>query len=285
MVRDLAPLTTPIYHWPHGREVGPAGGSAVQKWVTEYNLGIGKAAVVGPDEVTPQTGPSAALSTADRAHFHAKALLRSLVSMVGKGVARDYFFAAAPGPFSLIGDDFFSSLEAHPAAYPGDELGGEVVHSFAKMLARFQGPGPSGGARQLRLVSIAQGGNHAQFTGDGSDPHPPLYDRDVLAVLPFQASPSRFVIPVYVMTRDMLTLYDPGAPAGDLSRFDLPDETFRITLANLPESSSPPAVSAYDPLRDESTPARLVSREGETAVFELAATDYPRILNLEYSGG
>jgi hypothetical protein len=159
------------------------------------------------------------------------------------------------------------------------------MHAFSRMLGRFQGPGPNGGARQLKLLSIAQNGNHAQFTGDGSDPHPPLYDRDVLAVLPFQASPGRFVIPVYVMTRDMLTLYDPGAPASDISRFDLPDETFRITLGNLPETITPPTVSAYDPLRDESTPARLVSREGDTAVFELATTDYPRLLNLEYAPG
>jgi hypothetical protein len=285
LIRDISPVTTPIYHWPHGREVGPAGGAPVQKWVTEYNLGIGKAPVVGPDEVTPQSGPAATLSTADRAHFHAKALLRSLVSMVGKGMTRDYFFAAAPGAFSLIGDDFFSALEAHPGTYPGDQLGSEVMHSFARTLARFQGPGPSGAARQLKLLSIAQDGNHAQFSGDGTDPHPPLYDRDVLAVLPFQSSPTRFVIPVYVMTRDLLTLYDPTAPASDLTRFDLPDETFRITLGNLPEGGTPPSVSAYDPIRDQSTPARLLSREGETAVVELSATDYPRLLTLEYAGG
>ncbi len=282
LVRDLAPMTSTIYGFPHGRTVGPAGGAPVQKWVTEYNLSPGSATVVGPDGLTPQSGGSATLSSADRAHFQAKALLRSLVSMVSKGMTREYFFATAPGTLSLIGDAFFAALEAHPGTYPGDQAGGETMAGFRSMLGAFQGPGPAGAARQLVIDSIAQDGNHAQFAGDGTAAHPPLYDRDVLAVLPFQTSPSRFVIPVYVMTRDLLTLYQPGASPSDPTRFDLPDENFRITLSNLPVSSSPPSVSAFDPLRNRATPARLVSREGDTAVFELAATDYPRLLSVDY---
>jgi hypothetical protein len=284
LIRDIAPFTTRVYHFPHGRNVGPAGGSPVQKWITEYNLGVGKATVVGPDEVTPQTAGSATLTAADREHFHAKALLRSLVSMIGKGISREYFFGAAPGAFSLVGERFFSALEEHPGDYPGDQLGGETMSSFHNLLSRFQGPGPAGAPPQLKLVSVAQDGNHAQFAGDASSAHPPLYDRNMLALLPFQSSPTHFVIPFYVMTLDMLTLYDPGAPSSDLARFDLPNETFTVTLANLPESARPPTVGAYDPLHDASTSARLVSREGSTAVFELSASDYPRLLTLDYSG-
>jgi hypothetical protein len=204
--------------------------------------------------------------------------------MVNKGMTREYFFAAAPGSLSLIDGRFFAALEAQPGSYPGDQLGGETMDGFRNMLAHFQGPGPNGPARQLKLLSIAQEGNHAQFTGDGSAAHPTLYDRNVLAVFPFQSSPTRFVIPVYVMTRDLLTLYEPAASPSDIGRFDLPDETFRVTLGNLPESTGAPAVSAYDPLRNQSTPARLLTREGETATFEIAATDYPRLLSIEYPG-
>ena len=78
---------------------------------------------------------------------------------------------------------------------------------------------------------------------------------------------------------------DPAAPTSDITRYDLPNETFRITLGNLPESKNAPVVSAYDPLHDEHTPTRLLTREGHTATFELSATDYPRLLSLEYSGG
>ncbi|MCW3028218.1 MAG: putative glycosyl hydrolase, partial [Solirubrobacterales bacterium] len=284
LIRDLAPFTTYVYHFPHGRNVGPPGGSPVQKWITEYNLAPGKAPVVGPDEATPQTGPAATLSSADKAHFHAKALLRSLTAMVNKGMTREYFFAAAPGSLSLIDSRFFSALEAEPGSYPGDQLGGETMDGFRNMLAHFQGPGPTGGARQLKLISISQNGRHAQFAGDGSAAHPNLYDHSLLAVLPFQSSPTHFVIPVYVMTRDLLTLYDPNASPADISRFDLPDETFRVTLGNLPEGGAAPSVSAYDPLRNQNTSARLLTREGETATFEIAATDYPRLLNIEYTG-
>jgi hypothetical protein len=281
LIRDLAPFTTHVYGDPHGREVGPPGGAPPQKWITEYNLGTGGATPVGPDGVTPAP---VTLTSAEEAHFQAKALLRSLVATVGKGMSRDYFFAAAPGGLSLIGESFWSALEANPSAYPGDALGGETMNGFRDMLAQFRGPGPGGAPRQLQLLAIAQDGNHAQFTGDGTAAHPTLYDRNVLAVLPFQASPTRFEIPVYVMTRDLLTLYDPDAPPTDSARFDLPDETFRITLGDLPATTNPPTINAYDPLRNTNTPAQLISRTGDTAVVEIAATDYPRILTLDYGG-
>ena len=160
------------------------------------------------------------------------------------------------------------------------------MSAFRSLLSQFNGPGPGpDGARQLKLTSIAQNGNHAQFKGDGTAAHPDLYDREVLAVLPFQSSPTHFTIPVYVMTRDLLTLYDPNAPTSDIHRFDLPKEKFRITLANLPASTTAPTISSYDPLRHENTTATLLSREGDTATIELTATDYPRILNIQYSGG
>jgi hypothetical protein len=281
-IRDVAPFTTYVYGFPHGREVGPAGGAPVQKWITEFNVSPARGTVVGPDEVTPQTQPSAALTAADHAHFEAKTVLRSLVANVSKGVSREYFYHAGPGPMDLLGEGFFKALEANPGVYPGAQTGGETIDGLRNMLARFAGPGPEGKARQLTLSAIAQEGQHAQFAGDGSAAHPALYDRDVLAVFPFQSSPTRFVIPVYVMTRDLLTLYEPSASASDVHRFDLPAENFRITLGNLPEAAQAPAVSAYDPLLDQQTPARLLSRAGTSATFEIAATDYPRMLTIEY---
>jgi hypothetical protein len=172
LIRDLAPFTTDIYGFPHGREVGPAGGTPPQEWVTEYNLGIGKATAMEPDGTTPASGNSATLTAADEAHFHAKVALRSLVADVSKGIAREYFYAAKAGGLSLVGEQFFSALEANPSTYPGDALGGETMTGLRNMLAQFQGPGPGDTPRQLQLLSIAQEGNHAQFTGDGT-PAPP----------------------------------------------------------------------------------------------------------------
>jgi hypothetical protein len=280
LIRDLSPNTNYIYGYPHGRYVGPPGGEPLQKWVTEYNLSRGGADIMGADGVTPQTGVT--FTQADKIHFHAKALLRSLVSMVGKGMSREYFYAAFGAGYGLIGPSFWSALAEHPETYPGRETGGEVMSGFRNMLAHFQGPGPSGQARQLTLTAISQQGDHAQFAGDGTNAHPSLYDREVLAVLPFQSSPTRFVIPVYVMTRDLLTLYRPTAPESDITRFDLPDESFRITLGNVPEGGPTPSVSAYDPLTNASTPARLIARHGNQVEVELAATDYPRLLTIDF---
>ena len=282
LIRDIAPITTTIYKAPHGRHVAAAHQTPPQLWVTEYNLGIGHAQVMGPDESTPQTGPAATLTPADRAHFEAKVVLRSLVSMVGKGVAREYFYGAGPGALSLIGEPFFTAASADRHAYPGDALGGETMTGLRNLLGRFHGTGPGRATRQLTLRSISQQGDHAQFAGDGTAAHPSLYDRDVLAVFPFQTSPTSFVIPVYVMTRDLLTLYEPNAQPSDIKRFDLPAESFRITLGNLPAGGPPPALGAYDPLTDRETPARLISRTGSTVTVEMNATDYPRLLSLSF---
>ncbi len=281
VVRDIAPLTTSINGVPHGRNVTTPGGTALQTWMTEYNINTNTLFPANPENPINYDGSK--VSAAQASRLQAEILLRSLVSMINKGMTREYFYAAAHEEgFNLIGENFMKTLDAKPSTYPGDELGGETMTAFRDMLSRFQGPGPTGGARQLELLSVAQEGNHAEFNGDGTAAHPNLFDMEVLAVFPFQSAPTQFVIPVYVMTPNLTTVYNSNEPESSLTRFDLPNESFRITLGNLPETIDPPTVSAYDPIRNESTPARLVSRQGSHAVFELAATDYPRLLTINY---
>ena len=282
VVRDIAPITTSIYGNPHGRNVGPPGGEPLQTWMTEYNLDTNELYPINPEH--PDAYEGTAVNAAQAARLRAEILLRSLVSMVNKGMTREYFYAAKGEGWNLVSESFMSAVNKSPSSYPGDPLGGETMESFRHMLEQFQGPGPSGAARQLELLSIAQEGNHAEFAGDGTEAHPDLYDRDVLAVLPFQSSPTRFVIPVYVMTPNLTTVYNDSEPESATNRFQMPNENFRITLGNLPETSTPPTVSAYDPIHSESTPARFISRQGDKAVFEFAATDYPRILTIDYTG-
>lgn len=280
LVRDLAPMTSTIYGVPHGRAIGPSGGSPTAVWMTEYNLNT---KTLMPLPAGHQDQYIGTLTAAQEERVQAEIVLRSLVAMVAKGLGREYFYAAAHNPgYDLISNRFMDALDADPDAYPGDSLGGDTTTTLARLLARFDGPGPAGPVRQLRLASIAQAGNHAVWSGDGTAAHPDLYDRDLLAVFPFQAAPERFVVPVYVMTPNLTTVWDPTAPASAPTRFDLPEQRFRITLANLPQGGQPPQVSAYDPLRDEATPARLVSRQGDRAVFEVAATNYPRLLTIDY---
>ena len=274
VIRDIAPITTTIYRVAHGRNVAPRHGTSPQVWMTEYNI----------EPRSSGSGGSSVLPVAEQAHIQAKALLRSLVAMVSKGMTREYFFAAAhASSLNMVSAEFMSAVDDHPNVYPGKRLGGETMRAFRDLLARFHGPGPRGKARQLQLLSIVQQGNHAQFAGDGPG-HPPLYNREVLAVFPFQSSPSRFVIPVYVMTRNLATLYRSNLPPSILTRYDLPPENFRITLGNLPTTKKPPSVGAYDPIYNKNTIARIVSRRGSEATFEFAATDYPRLLTVDFGG-
>ena len=277
LIRDISPFTTYIYTAPHGRYVHRAGQPPLQLWVTEYNLGSKRAQPTGPNGYTPL--PNTSYTPRDREHFESKVLTRSLVAMIGKGVRREYFFAAAhAGDLSLIPESFIEA--AARGGYPGSHAGGEVMATFRNLVAQFAGPGPGASARRLQLLSIKQRGDHAQFAGDGSAEHPSLLDREVLFVQPFQSSPTRFVIPFYVMTRNVLTNYRPGAPSSDLQRYDLPSETFRVTLSGLPGGN--PTVSAYDPITGARTAAVLVAHGGSQDTFELAATDYPRLLEVDY---
>jgi hypothetical protein len=280
LIRDLSPDTNTIYGVPHGRDVGPAGGSPVEVWMTEYNLDTKTLKPLPTGNQDEYIGP---LTEAQEERVQAEIVLRSLVSMVNKGLGREYFYAAAHYPgYDLISESFMAAVDADPTTYPAGQSGGDTMAALPRMLSRFAGPGPSGQGRQLSLLSIAQEGDQAVWSGDGTAAHPNLYNRELLAVLPFQSAPTHFVIPFYVMTPNLTTVWNPAVPADSPTRFDLPGENFRITLGNLPETAAAPEVSAYDPLSDESTPARLVSRAGDEAVFEISATDYPRLLSVEY---
>jgi hypothetical protein len=81
------------------------------------------------------------------------------------------------------------------------------------------------------------------------------------------------------MTRSLAELYRPDAPMSDLSRYDLPEETYRLTIGGLPAEGA--SVEAGDPLTGKSVPVKIVSRAGEKLIVELPVTDSPRLLSLK----
>jgi hypothetical protein len=125
---------------------------------------------------------------------------------------------------------------------------------------------------------VASDDNDRQFDGDGTAAHPPLYNRDVLAFLPFQLSANRYVVPVYVMTRNMATLYKPDAPGSDTTRLDLPPADYRLTIAGVDGSTA--GASATDPITGKSVPVKVTSRLPDRFTVQLPLTDYPRLLQL-----
>src|SRR5512132_2564002 len=156
-------------------------------WVTEMNI-------------DPAGAPASfGLTPSDRLHFQAKATLRALVSFVNKGVSALDFYAVKDGNFALVSQSFFDAI-AGGGAYPGDTAGGPVMDSVRRLVSGFDGAVATSTPRQLSLLEMDDYAGNKQFEGDGTADHPPLYNRDVLAFLPFQVTSNRFVIPVYVMT-------------------------------------------------------------------------------------
>jgi hypothetical protein len=248
MERDLSPITTTIGDVPHGRETRPtATAKPPAVWITETNI--------------DPTG-AGLLTAADKRHLQAKAALRTLSAFVNKGVSAVYFYAATGQLFGMID--------------PTVSGGGETMTAIKRFMRAFRGPATIRLRRKLELKAIASRGNWMQFAGDGTAAHPPLYNRDVVGFFPFQTDSHRFVIPVYVMTRDMAKLYAPDAPTSDVKRYDLPPEIYRLAIGGLHTGRL--AANAFDPLTGAAVPVRVVSTTGHSAVVQIALTDYPQLL-------
>ena len=250
LVRDLSPIATTIGRVLHGRYTNPPGAFvSPELWITETAL-----------------PPGSHINTpADKRHLQAKATLRDLAAFVNKGVSALYFYAVADGDWAMV----------DPAAAGG----GETMTAVRRFTDAMTGPAALTASRSLTLKAIADRDDHVQFAGDGTPQHPPLYNREVVAFLPFQADENRFVVPSYVMTRDMSKVYTPDAPASDPTRYDLPPETYRLTVGGL--NADRLTARATDPLTGGSVPVTIISRSGDTAVLEVALTDSPRLLVLD----
>jgi hypothetical protein len=246
-IRDLSPITTDVYGTPHGRNTHPPGAPPPAMWLTEAGM-------------DPHDVPDAVLPA-----FHAKGALRWATSWINKGAARVYFYAASSPGWGIV--------------QPSAKNGGLPLRALGRLTQTLgMGAAPISQPRTLGLLSVSDPADHLQFAGDGTPAHPPLTDADVLGFFPFQSSNGRVVVALYVMTRDLLHAYRPGLPASNPERYDLPPETFRLTIAGVSGLGS--SVSASDPLTGRSTPVRVVSRTADRLVVDVAVTDSPRLLVL-----
>jgi hypothetical protein len=79
------------------------------------------------------------------------------------------------------------------------------------------------------------------------------------------------------MTRDV-THYYTSHPAPGMTPYALPAEQFRLTIGNVDARYA--RVRASDPLTGASVPARIVSRNQNEIIVQLAVTDSPRMLTV-----
>lgn len=254
VLRDSSPITTDIYGDHHGRYARVINGQVIpcSEWITEIGYSPAEDGI---------TDPEAALT------LKAKTTARFFCFFLNKGVRKVLLFATASGDMSTgIVQDNFNAYASANAAYPADDAAYTspsllVTQRIIEQMSRSLDNNLVS-TRNLEVTSITDAHNHYQFTGNGTAVHPPLYDRDVLTILPFQVNSTRFVIPYYVMTRDVRKGFAP--------------EQFTIGLKGLDAANA--QVSAYDPINDTNAPITVESRSGDTIVLTLAAADYPYLL-------
>ena len=255
MIRDLAPFETEIYGCKHGRFVRP--GNPCTVWITEVGYAPSEDDVTDRDEALA---------------LKAKAVARYLAFFINKGVDKLTFFAATGGDMwlGLVLDSFLEYSRTHDE-YPADDepYTSPALRVMRRMTERMKvGLAPhlsDSETRKLQVLSIEDDHDHFQFDGDGTPEHPPLYNREVFAFLPFQANERRFVIAYYVMTRDI--------------KKTLPPEEYTVNVAGLRGRGA--RFSVYDPLRDTAVPVKVLEAGDERVRLRLIAADYPYLLEIE----
>jgi hypothetical protein len=259
-MRDASALTTEIYGVRHGRNARRINGRVVPTdvWITETGF--------SPEEEGPVT-------TARALDLKAKAVARTYAFFLNKGVKNLFLYAAASGnrSFGIVLDNFLKYARTQKT-YPANDAGylSPALRVTGRITAVMkQGLDPKLiSARQLQLVSVSDTHNHVQFQGDGTSARPSLYDRDVFAFLPYQVNSRRFVVPYYVMTRDITK--------------DASPRKFTIQISRLNAVGA--SASVYDPISDRTLPVTVSSRSAHSLTLTLPATDYPYLLILQEPG-
>lgn len=257
ILRDAAPLTNEIQGVRHGRYARQANGRVVptEVWITETGLAPNEQGIKDPIR-------SLALKAKTTARYYSFYL--------NKGVTKLYLYSAASGNAGLgiVQDNFLQYSRTH-RVYPTTDRSYvspalNITARIVKQMKQHLDPNLTR-ARQLQLDSINDTHNHFQFVGDGTAAHPPLYDRDVFTFLPYQVNSQRFVIPYYVMTRDVTK--------------NLAPEKFTIQISKLKTARA--TVSVYDPMSDRTLPVTIDRRGHDFLKLTLSATDYPYLLIIQ----
>jgi len=260
IIRDLAPITTSVYGALHGQNARVVDGQVLPCTVFITEIGIIPAAVGVMDTPTSQL-------------MKAKGDSRMLVFFLNKGAGLVDLFAACGGGdwdyqvLSLL----FEQYALTNSTYPADDTPyvSPALHVISEIVSQMENGLDTSltqsKTRKLEVKSIRDSHNHYQFAGDGTPAHPPGYDREAFAFLPYQVNAHRFVIPYYVMTRNIAQPLTP--------------ESFKIKFTGVHAKGA--TVSVYDPLNDVSVPVVVDSAVGDEFTLSVTAADYPYLLIID----
>ena len=184
---------------------------------------------------------------------------RSFCFWLNKGVDALHYFDAYENQATSFGL-LPVNLKNLPSDAKFDAVATPPMRALRNLTRAFAGGVPLAQTNALAIEVTALGPQTKVFAGDAS--HPPLWHREVLAVLPFQVSPTKHMVAVYVMTHNVT---QPFAPA-----------SFRLKISGAKGTH----VTGYDPLDDESVP--VAANEGAGLLdITVPAADHPRLLIIE----
>jgi hypothetical protein len=230
---------------PKAREEHPKGVEHFRQYMTEHG--------VNP----PECGIKDIAGSWD---LKTKCALRSFCLWLNKGIdTLDYFCAW---------DRDATSMGLMPTDLPKmkddvkfEDVATPPMKAIRNLTRAFDGAKPLSQTRSLKVDVTELGEPKKIFEGDAQ--HPPLWQREAFALLPFQVDDKKFVIAYYAMTYDATKPWEA--------------QTYRVKIAGLPSQAD---VTAYDPVRNESVALKIVESTPTAVTVELPVTDYPRLLNL-----
>lgn len=202
--------------------------------------------------------------TEDNAAWQLKALCatRSFCLWLNKGIDVLHYFVAydrKPLGMGLLPAD----LPKLPQDASFDQVATAPMRAVRNLTETFADSMPLERTRPLAVEVTSLGEQHKIFDGDAQ--HPPLWHREVLAVLPFQLTPNKFVIATYVMTYDVIS--------------PIEEEEYRLTIKGVEGVES--KLTFYDPHEHTRIVPTVLRRETDFVEVRLAVTDQPRLLIVE----
>jgi hypothetical protein len=259
ILRNMAPFPSEFGGAVHGRNARTVNGEVLPTtvWITEVNI--------HPGEDDPNITDKDALA------LKAKAAMRYFCFYLNKGAERVYLYnvLGEDKGYGVVQANFVEYASKINKKYPQQDR--EYVSPTLLTTSRIVEQMKDGiepnltNPRQLEVVSLKEQHNNYQFKGDGSKAHPNLYNRELFTFLPYQVNDKKFVIPYYVMTRDI--------------RENLAPENYELCIKGFREGKL--QVKIYDPLQDRYLPAVSVEQQQDRAIINLETADYPYLLIVE----
>ena len=256
LLRDMAPFPSEFGGAVHGRNARVVNGKVLPTtiWITEVNI-------------HPQEDDSSVTETQALA-LKAKAAMRYFCFYLNKGAERVYLYNVLGGNkgYGVVQDNFAQYASQINTKYPqqDQEYVSPTLLTTSRIVEQMKdGLDPNlNNPRQLEVVFIKEKHNNYQFQGDGSKAHPNLYNRELFTFLPYQVNEQKFVIPYYVMTRDI--------------KEDLAPENYELAIKGFRAGKL--QVKIYDPLQDRYLPEVAIKQQKDQVIMNLETTDYPYLL-------